>query len=90
MSTRAKTTDLDSAGGCVMDELFVVESIHEGSDLCVRRATAEETTEERSKGEGWAMSYESASGLARASARRNGCNWFDFSADPAPQREAAP
>jgi hypothetical protein len=67
-----------------MSDLFVVQSIHDGTDVCVRRATAQETAEEQAKGEGWAMSYEDAAALARASARRDGCRWFDFSADPAP------
>jgi hypothetical protein len=67
-----------------MSDLFVVESIHDGTDWCVRRATAAETAEEEAKGEGWAMSYESAKALARESAREHGCRWFDFSADPPP------
>ena len=70
------------------DDLFVVESIHEGTDLCVRRATGEEIAEERSKSECWAMPYADATALARTSARRDGCRWFDFSSDPAPQQEA--
>lgn len=69
-------------------DLFVVASIHEGSDWCVRRATAEEIAEERATGEGWAMSYETAVALARESARSHGCRWFDFSADPAPTEAA--
>ena len=67
------------------NELFVVESIHEGTNLCVRRATTQEAAEEHAEGEGWAMSYESATALARASARRDGCRWFDFSSDQAPE-----
>ncbi len=67
------------------DDLFVVESIHDGTDLCVRRATAAEAAEEREKGEGWAMLYEAAVSLAKSSARRDRCRWFDFSMDPAPE-----
>lgn len=66
-------------------DLFVVESIHEGTDMCVRRATAAEAAEERAKGEGWAMLYEAAVALAKSSARRDRCRWFDFSMDPAPE-----
>ena len=69
--------------------LFVVESIHDGSDVCVRRATAQEIDEELNTGEGWAMDYESACALARASAREHRCRWFDFSADPAPEGAAS-
>ena len=72
----------------VIFTLYVVESIHDGTDWCVRRATAQETAAERAEGQGWAMSYESAAALARESAHRDGCRWFDFSADPAPQQEA--
>ncbi len=68
-----------------VDRLFVVASIHEGGDVCVRRATPREDAEERASGEGWAMSYESAITLAQESAQRNGCRWFDFSDDPAPK-----
>ena len=65
-------------------DLFVVETIHEGTDWCVRRATATETAEEHAQHEGWAMPYEDAVTLARASAREHRCRWFDFSADPPP------
>jgi hypothetical protein len=69
--------------------LFVVESTHEGTDVCVRRATAEEVAEEQAQGEGWAMSYASAVALARESARRDKCRWFDFSSDPASEEGKA-
>ena len=72
-----------------MTALFVVESIHEGTDLCVRRATSAEVAEERASAEGWAMPYADAIALARSSARRDGCRWFDFSADPAPEEDSS-
>lgn len=71
-----------------LSDLFVVESIHEGTNWCIRRATVQEVDEEHRSGDGWAMSYDSAVTLAREAARRDGCRWFDFSADPAPEGRA--
>jgi len=70
-----------------MRDLFVVATIHKGSNWCVRRANATEVAEERATGDGWAMPYKDAVALARETAREHGCRWFDFSADPAPTDE---
>lgn len=70
-------------------DLFVVESIHEGTDWCVRRATVQEIAEEERDREGWAMPYDDAVALARESARSDQCRWFDFSMDPAPEERSS-
>lgn len=60
-------------------DLFVVETIHDGTDWCVRRATTAEVTK-------WSMmSYETAASRARTLALRDGCRWFDFSSNPVPE-----
>lgn len=71
----------------ISGDLFVVESIHNGSDWCVRRATLAEIEEQRLGGEGWAMCYEDAVALAKQSAKEYKCRWFDFSMDPSPGEE---
>ena len=68
-------------------KLFVVETIHEGTAMCVRRATEREIAVEDEEHEGWAMPLTAARRLARSSAKEMRCQWYDFSSDPAPVDE---
>ena len=53
---------------------YVVSTCHDGSDWCVRNATAEEMADEADE----KLPLEEARDWASQCANEHGCNWFDF------------
>lgn len=69
------------ATGTTRPDLFVVETCHDGTAMCVRRATPEEVAEENQTAAGWAMPYENALSCVKESVKGTPMRWYDFSAE---------